>query len=197
MDETIKVYEEFAEEYDDISESKLENVVNHLRFFLERIEGDDILDLGCGSGRDAKWFSQKGKNVIGIDLSENLLDIAKKKAPNAVFKKMDMKNLGFDKERFGGVWASGSIHHISKDEAKTLLKEIQSILKQQGLLYTSVKKGSGERYVRDERIEEGKRFFSFYAEDELNKLISKAGFEIIISEHDSEWIVLFAKKIPS
>ena len=197
MDETIKVYEEFAEEYDEISGNKLDDVVNHLRFFLETIEGDDILDLGCGSGRDAEWFSEKGKNVVGIDLSENLLDIAKKKAPNAVFNKMDIRNLGFEKEDFDGIWASGSIHHITKDEAETVLEELHHILKHQGLLYVSVKKGKGERYVRDGRIEEGKRFFSFYEEDELNKLISKAGFEIIKSEHDSEWIVLFAKKIPS
>jgi 2-polyprenyl-3-methyl-5-hydroxy-6-metoxy-1,4-benzoquinol methylase len=52
-----------------------------------------LLDIGSGSGRDAKIFSERGLNVTGIDFCENLIEIAKATAPLVKFQVMDMDRL--------------------------------------------------------------------------------------------------------
>ena len=54
-----------------------------------------ILDVGCGSGRDAKIFSEKGLKVIGVDFSSKMIEVAKQTAPQAQFYKMNLEDLPF------------------------------------------------------------------------------------------------------
>src|ERR1051326_3446983 len=52
-----------------------------------------IIDIGCGSGRDAKLFTNKGVDVLGIDFSSNLINLAKTHAPLAKFRVMDIETM--------------------------------------------------------------------------------------------------------
>ncbi|MBI2598308.1 MAG: class I SAM-dependent methyltransferase, partial [Candidatus Diapherotrites archaeon] len=63
-----------------------------------------ILDIGCGPGRDAKYFSEQGLDVTGIDLTSNFVKMASKNVPNATFKHMDMRSLDFPEDTFDGIW---------------------------------------------------------------------------------------------
>jgi ubiquinone/menaquinone biosynthesis C-methylase UbiE len=151
--------------------------------FLEFIPPKgNILDLGCGSGRDAKVFSEKGYKVIGIDLSEKLLEIAKKEAPRARFQYMDMRRLEFSNETFSGIWSVASVLHLPKLDVLQCLSECNRVLKSNGAIYIGVKLGIGEEFKPDTRYaEDAFKFYSYFQEGEMENLLQRAKFEILDS----------------
>jgi ubiquinone/menaquinone biosynthesis C-methylase UbiE len=139
-----------------------------------------IIDLGCGSGRDAKIFTSMGADVLGVDYCSNLINIAKAHAPLANFKLMDIETMSFPASSFDGVWSACSLAHISKKMFPDVLKKINFILKENGYFYLALKKGSGEILERDSRYEgDFKKFWSFFEKDELNNFLQEAQFKIL------------------
>jgi 8-oxo-dGTP diphosphatase len=161
-----------------------------------------ILDVGCGSGRDAKIFMEMGLNVVGVDFSSKMIEIAKRSVPQAQFYEMSLENLHFPKESFEGVWASCSLLHISKNQVMSVLSNIRNLLKEDGVLYLSVKQGNGEKIEKDSRYHDLEKFWSFFQEGELRNFITSAGFNVqetsvvspISSYQTHPLIKVFAKK---
>ncbi|MEJ2267898.1 MAG: class I SAM-dependent methyltransferase [Nanoarchaeota archaeon] len=186
---TINFYEKIANDYSK-SWDDIEIIKRELNFFLEFIKGKKILDIGCGHGRDCKYFSEKGFETIGIDLSENFLKIAKKKSPLSKFAKMDMRKLNFPKESFDGLWVCSSFLHIPQKNNKETMKEFYRVLKKEGIMFIAVKLGKGEK------IKNGK-YDKLYSKKEFEKLIKNTGFHIqksYINRHKKDWIIIFATK---
>lgn len=138
-----------------------------------------ILDIGCGSGRDAKLFTENGVSVLGMDFSQSLINIAKINAPLAEFKEMDIETALFPASSFDGAWAAISLSHIPKKILPSVLKNIHSLLKPEGHFYLSIKKGCGEGLEEDLRYGNIKKFWSFYEEEELKKNLQSAHFKIL------------------
>lgn len=161
-----------------------------------------MIDIGCGSGRDAKIFTDKGVSVTGIDFCPNLLEIAKGKAPLAEFRLMDVEELAFPPGSFDGAWAACSLIHIPKKSFPKVLKKIHSLLKPDGVFYLTVKKGSGEVLESDLRYGDFKKFWSYYEEDELKQPLEAAQFKILecftvekrSSYHTHPCLRVFSKK---
>jgi len=178
---TIATYNRTAEQY-----AKNVAGLHHSEVagtFLEYLpENTRILDLGCGSGRDARIFSERGYEVIGIDLSAKLLEIAQKEAPFVSFEVMDMRKLRFDNEFFGGVWSVASMLHLPKLDIPQCLDECNRILKTNGVIYVGVKLGKGEEFKPDIRYaEDAFKFYSYFEAGEMDDFIKKAGFTILDS----------------
>lgn len=196
---TIETYDKIAEHYAK-KYSNLERVKYLANRFMYCLNGNKILDIGCGHGRDVKYFSDIGFKVVGIDLSSNLLKIAKQNAPNAKILKMDMRKLGFHDEYFDGAWAAASFLHIPKKEAKEVLNEFNRVIKKDGVLFIAVKEGEGEKIVEERKNNQVySRFFAFYEQKEFQNLVEASGFKIfnaIVKKTDVDiWISLFARKI--
>lgn len=130
--------------------------------FINRLEtGNYILDFGCGSGRDTKYFIESGYDVTAIDGSEELCKSA------SAYTGIQVKNMLFqDLNEVGcydGIWACSSILHLPKDELKIVTKKMSRALKPNGIIYTSFKYGEFEgerngRYFTDFTIETFKEF---------------------------------------
>jgi SAM-dependent methyltransferase len=139
-----------------------------------------IVDIGSGSGRDAKIFTSMGIDVLGIDFCPNLIDIAKKHAPLAKFQLMDIEMMNFPECSFDGAWAACSLLHVPKSAFPIVLKKIHAFLKKDGYFYLALKKGKGETLENDLRYEGNiKKFWAFYEEDELKKHLEIAHFKIL------------------
>lgn len=193
---TIETYEQTADFYDSLyPDVNKENI----DFFIDKLNGDKILDIGCGSGRDAEYFVSKGLDVTGIDLSNRFIEISQAKVPKAKFIKMDMRNINFPVNSFDGIWSMGSILHIPKLEVKDTIIKFREVLKTNGIIYISVKLGEGEKFVKRDRYKGLEKFFAFYTESEMSDLLENCGFEIIklslykVSKQ-STWIDVFAVK---
>lgn len=121
-----------------------------------------IMDAGCGSGRDALAFLERGYEVTAVDASEAMVKLASQHIGRPVL------NLSLDRIEvencFDGVWACASLLHISRTAMPNVLNRIGRSLKLGGVLYASF------RYGDDETVREG-RLFSDYCEDTLQDML--------------------------
>ena len=114
--------------------------------FLKHITDNAfILDFGCGCGRDSKYFLDNGYKVECIDGSEKLCHLAREYLNHEV-KCMRFEELS-EIEKYDGIWACSSLLHIPKNEFKGILIKLRDALKNCGILYISLKNGSGEEFL--------------------------------------------------
>ncbi len=140
--------------------------------FLQYIpENGLILDAGCGSGRDSRFFLDSGFRVDAVDASEAMCGIASKYIGQPVAC-LNFEEIT-EKEKYDGIWASASLLHVEKKHLPNVLGRFCDSLKKNGVLYASLKYGEGE----EERLE---RFFSDYTLGELQRVFLQDGqFELI------------------
>lgn len=161
-DPTIDYYDKNA---DSFSGGTKELDLAHLYAeFLPLVpEGGKILDAGCGSGRDAKFFQQQGYAVTAFDASRELVA----KASVLLGERVSLMTfLDLDSsEEFDGVWACASLLHVPSHEMNAVVSRITRALKQGAAFYASFKYGSTERQ------KEG-RYFNDYNEAKITTLLA-------------------------
>lgn len=97
-----------------------------------------VLDVGCGGGQDSKFLADNGCLVFGIDVSKEMIKLAKEYTSKADFKIIDVMKLSTNK-KYDGIWCCRVFHHISIKEQEKFLNKLFLLLKQGGVLYlTSV-----------------------------------------------------------
>lgn len=168
--------------------------------FLSYLENKAyLLDFGCGSGRDAKYFIEQGFQVEAIDGSEELCRFASKMTgihvQHMLFQELNTKN------RYDGIWACSSILHLPKKELKDVLVKMQDALKSQGIIYTSFKYGDFEgerngRYFTDFTYES---FLNLIDEEEIsvNMKVLKHWItgDVRPGRGEEKWLNLILQKI--
>jgi len=101
--------------------------------------GERVLDSGCANGRLLEVLKDKNVDYFGIDVSEKLIEIAKRNYPRAKFQVSDALNLPFPSNFFDKVYSISVLHNIpSKDFQLRYLKEAKRVLKTEGLLILRV-----------------------------------------------------------
>ena len=111
--------------------------IDEFDFFKSVIDGERVIDMGCGEGRDAIIFTQNGFDYTGIDISEGMLKIAKKRVVGGVFQQADFSETDFPSSTFDGFWAAASFIHIPKNDIKSVLQETKRITKNGGVGFIS------------------------------------------------------------
>lgn len=145
--------------------------------FLELIpDGGKILDAGCGSGRDAKFFKEQGYNVVSFDYSEEIVRLASEYIGEPVLH-MSFDDVNF-KNEFNGIWACASIIHVPKQDISGVLEKLSRALKPNGILYTSFK------YGKAEGIRKG-RYFSDYTESAFQRIVDTMPFLTVVKQWKS------------
>ena len=158
-------------------------------------EGDSILDFGCGSGRDTKYFLSKGYKVDATDGSEEICKVA------SDYTGINVKCLLFNEldeiDKYDGIWACASILHLDRDDLIDVFNRIARALKDNGILYTSFKYSEFEgmrngRYFTDFTIESFNEFQTnipeFIIEKNWITSDARAGRE------DEKWLNLIMRK---
>lgn len=194
MDKTIQYYDNNAEAF--VENTVNANMTDLYDFFYKYVKpGSHILDLGCGSGRDSKWFIDNGYTVIAIDGSKELCEKASKYIGQPV-RQLMFQELDYENE-FDGVWACSSLLHLKMEELPQVFEKIYRSLNKNGILYCSFKYGtfSGER---------NERYFSDLTEETIKKIIQSIdGLEIVetkitsdvrVGREDEKWLNVIIKK---
>ncbi|MBN2016341.1 class I SAM-dependent methyltransferase [Candidatus Dojkabacteria bacterium] len=151
----------------------------------------NILDLGCGSGRHAIFLAQEGFKVTGIDFSKEAISLAKKWAKNYKLKiKFETgnihKELKYKDGSFDGILAIDSIHYDTRDSLEFTLKESKRVLKQGGLAFITLPTQIGNPAVTH----------LIFTEEEIRSFVSKY-FKIIDEFVDArKFLCLFAISKP-
>lgn len=148
--------------------------LNMRREFAEKSEGK-LLDAGCGHGRDSKFFNQIGLSVVGVDISEGLIDIARERS-EAKFKVMGLRDLNFPDESFDSVWASASVFFMSPEDMQTAIDEFSRVLRPGGRLFITFKLGDG-RFLKEKWGSEVEEWH--ISREKGRKMLEDSGFKIL------------------
>ena len=194
MSKTIDYYDSHSASYN--SETLNLEFTGIQDTFLSYLKpGALILDFGCGSGRDTKYFLSKGYRVEAIDGSEETAKIASKNTGIHV-KRMLFNELN-EVNRYDGIFACASILHVPYKELPEIFERMKQALKDNGIIYTSFKYGDFEGY-------RGNRYYTDLNEERLMSILDTVGdFEIlemsttvsVIPGRDNEiWLNLIARK---
>ncbi|MFH1744775.1 MAG: class I SAM-dependent methyltransferase [bacterium] len=148
--------------------------------------GVKVGDMGCGFGRDCKFFVEKNFKVYGADISKNMIKEAKKYEPKAKYGIMNILELKYSDQYFDGVWCSAVLYHLKKSDIQKALSELRRILKDNGIIFLSFKEGKGQRVIKDERYNKAKRLITYYTEGQVKKMLSQNNFKLIDFEIEVE-----------
>ena len=183
------------EYYNKNSKSFFDDTVNlsmedHYKLFLPQVtDSGRILDVGCGSGRDTKMFLDRGYQVIALDASQKMVELASNYSGVQVIQS-DFKEINWI-NHFDGIWACASLLHISKSVFLDVGEKLYSALKTGAPIYMSFKYG-------DHCIEKDGRLFQCYNERNLKNILSQVGFDgqqdiwvtsdVRVNREDEKWL---------
>lgn len=194
MTETLDYYNSNADQF---FASTIEADISELRnrFIQYFKQGDYILDLGCGSGRDTKAFLDKGFRVDAIDGSEELCKKASEYTGIRV-KHQYFQDIN-EEEKYDGIWACASLLHVTYYELSDVFIRLHKALKTNGIFYMSFKLGDSD-VIRDGRCFTDMNDLRF---DSLN--VQRLGFEEIDRwqtidvrpDRNVEWFNVILKKV--
>lgn len=143
--------------------------------FLDRLLQEGcitLLEIGAGPGRDSLFFHQNGLQITTVDFSEEMVRLCKEKGLPDVHC-MDFRHLDFPDHRFDAVYALNCLLHVPKAEIEAVLQQIRRVLKPNGLFFYGVYGGQNSEGVWEQDPYEPKRFFSFYEDEDIKRLVQK------------------------
>jgi SAM-dependent methyltransferase len=159
-----------------------------------------VLDLGCGSGRDARHFAGAGHRVVGLDPCPEMLAEARRRTPAALAKRIhyvvgSAPGLPFRRPFCSAIWAYASLLHLPRQAMPRALADCFGALLAGGAIAMVVKRGDGDEFLRDGR------WFTFWRPGELRSAVADAGFEISLSDEvpfqdgqDLVWVRVVGRK---
>lgn len=138
-----------------------------------------ICDLGCGPGHVARYLAQRGAHVVGVDLSDEMVVVARRRNPGLRFEQGNMLDLaGVADAAFAAVVAMYSLIHIDRPQVPIALAEMHRVVAPGGILAVAVHGGAGE-ILYDEFLGHPVPFTGTYFQlDELAGLVTTADFTV-------------------
>ena len=160
--------------------------------------GGLVLDVGCGPGMDTAVFLQHHLAPVGLDFSHEMMRTGRESyGIQLPFVQTDMRRLPLGCMA-DGIWACASLLHLDRVELLPTLREFHRVLHPGGILYLSVKLGSGEGWAPTAYGQPLPRFFTYWRPETLDPVLETAAFDSIDGwqeqgEKDA-WLVRYARK---
>ena len=178
---TRQAYNLLAQKYHDLFHNEMHEKEYDRKFvnsFISRFKKDAvILDAGCGpSGHIGRYVFDKGIEVIGMDISEKCVEMARQFNPDMQFETGDIGNLEFEDGLFDGVISYYSIIDTPKNYIHNIFNEFRRVLKPNGYLLVTVKAGTTEGYIFHPLGDKVEIYMSLFSEEEISNYYKEAGF---------------------
>ena len=175
------------------------DVSQNYQALLSAIEGPppfSILDLGCGPGRDLRYFRDQGHQPVGLDGCEAFAAMAREHADCEVYWQ-DFIAMSLPSGHFDGVFANASLFHVPSEHLPRVLGELHAALKPRGVLFSSNPRGSNEEGWN------GQRYGVYHDLAGFRGYCEPAGFELIDHYyrppgkplHEQTWLATVWRKL--
>src|SRR5690349_10333479 len=195
---TIAHYNERADAFRDGTHDH--DVSQNIDALLRHIEGSppfEILDLGCGPGRDLQRFVALGHRPVGLDGAERFVEMARVAAGCEVWQQSFL-DLRLPADRFDGIFANASLFHVPSAELPRVLRELRASLKPRGVLFSSNPRGANEegwnrgRYGAYHDLETWQRFMTAAGFEELEHYYRPHG----LPREQQPWLASVWRRTP-
>jgi SAM-dependent methyltransferase len=155
----------------------------------------DILDFGCGPGRDVGYFKSLGHRSVGLDGSQIFCEMARQYSGCEIlcqeFLTLDLSTAAFD-----AVFANASLFHVPSQELPRILTELHTCLRPGGILFSSNPRGNSEGWS-------GGRYGNFIEFDEASTILRAAHFSILshyyrpegVAKDHQPWLAIVCKSL--
>lgn len=173
-------------------------------FIAENIDKGRLIDLGCGPGQTTKYLFDNGfSDTIGIDISGEMIRVARQAHQDLNFEQADILNLKYKDDSFGSAIAFYSIVHFDYDQVGTAFKEIRRVLVDNGEFLFAFHIGDNIVHLDNFLDHQVEIDFHFFEVSKIKNILEETGFEIIDLvvrqpyiniEHQSERAYIWAKK---
>lgn len=182
--ETIETYNISARKYEDkFMEMDLYNDTYDTFCNLTEKSNAEIFEIATGPGNVAKYICSKRPDfkVFGIDLSPNMVELAKQNNPQADFAVMDCREIHTINRKFDGILCAFCLPYLSREESRKLISDVSALLEHNGLLYISTMEGDYDKSGYETTSFSGDcRVFVYYHQADLMYAnLTEFGFEIL------------------
>ena len=174
--QTQSIYERNAEAFDVQRPKRLHERAWLDRFLMHVPPNGRILDVGCGAGDPiAAFFLESGYRVTGVDFSQPMLDLARRRLPEGDWREFDMRSLDLD-DRFHGLIAWNSFFHLNPDDQRSTLRIFAKHLLPEGVMMLTVGPEAGEviGHVNGEEV-----YHSSLATEEYTAILDTQNIDVI------------------
>lgn len=152
-------------------------------FFCDQIkkENAEILEIACGPGNITKYLLDKRPDfkITGIDLSSNMIDLAKINNPKAEFQLMDCRDLGMISKKYDAIMCGFCLPYLNKMEVRKLTEDASKIIKPNGLLYFSTMEDDYNKSGYKKGSTGDDIYMHYYQADFLTAMLTESDFRII------------------
>ena len=177
--------------------TKDHDVTQNYEAFLSPFPNDkklDILDLGCGPGRDVHYFRSLGHRPVGLDGSAVFCAMARKYTGCQILCQKFL-SLQLSKQAYDGIFANASLFHVPSQELPRILEELYVALRPGGILFLSNPRGNEEGWS-------GQRYGHYMLFEISNQFIEAAGYKVLYHYyrpaakpiHEQPWLAIIAMK---
>lgn len=154
-----------------------------------------ILDIGCGSGRDAKFLTSLGYKIHAFDQSPEMIEEAKRLTGMLDTFKVGAAHDFETDDSYFFAYSIACLLHLNDEEFEIAINHIFKHLTFGGNFFFTVKKGVGEE------VDAAGRYFNYYTEEKLQEVFERLGYHLIdvteypdLTRPDTTWLYVLAQK---
>lgn len=154
-----------------------------------------ILDIGCGSGRDANYLSSLGYKVHAYDQSPEMINEAKRLTNLENVFNVGSAQLFHSETKYNFAYSIACLLHLNDLEFELAINNIAKHLNEGGVFYFTLKKGQGEE------VDQAGRYFNYYTEEKLKSLFLKLDLFLVnvtenqdLTRPDTTWLNVIVGK---
>ena len=177
--------------------TKDHDVTQNYAAFLEPFEGRtglDILDFGCGPGRDVAYFKSLGHNPVGLDGTPEFCEMVREMTGCEALLQ-SFNDLDLEENRFDGVFANASMFHVPSENLHKVLTDLHRAIRPGGILFTSNPRGDEEGWSTPTR------YGNFMQLEASLNYLETAGYELVdhyyrppnLPREEQKWLAMVSR----
>lgn len=181
---TIRIFDDHAELYQDkyMEQELYHDTFDHFCRSIEK-QGAAILDLACGPGNITQYLLKKRPDfkVLGTDLSEKMLQLARINNPAADFQSLDMREIAGLDNKFDGIICGFGLPYLSREEVEQFIANSTQIFNSGGVLYLSIMEDdySKSGYKGSSSGGSQQLYIYYHQADFLTQALEANGFKVL------------------